>query len=300
VNLPATASSRRSAWVHGIRVPTLPAALTPVIVGSAVAARHHSLHPLILAATLAAAVLIQVGTNLANDYYDFAKGADTAQRIGPPRIAASGAARPSTVLLAALATFAAAAAIGAYLMVVGGLPILLIGLASIAAGLAYTAGPVPLGYRGLGEITCFVFFGPVAVMGTDYLQTGHAHLDALLASLPVALLVTAILVVNNIRDIDTDRRAGKRTLAVRLGRRGARVLYDVLLLGPYVFPFCLALTGGIRWWIVWLPLLTLPLSVRLISVVARTEEGPPLNAALRGTARLHLAFGIILAAAILI
>src|SRR5579884_860971 len=193
-------------WIAAIRVPTLPAAVVPVLVGTALAVAGRHFRPGVFVATVAASLLIQIGTNLANDYFDFQSGADDHTRVGPRRITAG---RGETVLRAALATFGAAAALGVYLSIVGGWPILLIGLASILAGIAYTGGPYPLGYHGLGDLFTFVFFGVLAVCGTYYLQTGSLSSVAVLASVPVGCLVTAILVVNNIRDADTDRVAHK-------------------------------------------------------------------------------------------
>jgi 1,4-dihydroxy-2-naphthoate octaprenyltransferase len=268
-------------------------------VGASLAAGEHHFRPVVFAATLAAAILIQIGTNLANDYFDFRKGADTAERLGPVRVASSGLVRADAVLRAAVGAFGAAALLGVYLIVVGGWPILAIGMASIVAGIAYTGGPLPFGYYGLGDLVCFLFFGVVAVTGTYYLQTAHFTRPAVLASLPVACLVTAILVVNNIRDIDTDQAAGKVTLAVRLGRRGTRVEFIGLLATAYAALFAVGATGTTAWWLFWLPLATLPLAVSLSKVILRRVDGPSLNVALRGTARLHLLFGVLYALTLL-
>ena len=207
-------------WLLAARPATLPAAVVPVLVGTA-AALHGGVQLQIgpFVAALVAALLIQIGTNFANDVFDFHKGADTAERLGPPRVTQSGLVPPEQVLIATFVTFGLAALVGVYLVLVGGWPILVVGVLSILAGLAYTGGPWPLGYHSLGDLFVFIFFGVVAVVGSAYLQTLTITPLAVWASFPVGLLVTAILVVNNLRDIDTDRQVGKKTLAVRLGRR---------------------------------------------------------------------------------
>ncbi len=278
------------------RPATLPAAIVPVIVGTAIGARESTFHPGTFVAALFAAILIQIGTNFANDYFDFRKGADTAERLGPVRITQAGLASPSTVLAATLVTFAAASVLGIYLIYIGGWPIVAIGVASILSGLAYTGGPYPLGYHGLGDVFVFLFFGVVAVAGSAYLQSGTVSSLALIASIPVGLLVTAILIVNNLRDIDTDRVAGKRTLAVRLGRLATRRQYLLFLTLAYLTPVVLFLLGAIGGWFA-LPLLTIPLAVK----VARTVwagTGQVLNRALKQTGQLHLLFGLLFAAAL--
>lgn len=295
---PKTKNPKLAIWLLAARPATLSAAVVPVLVGSAAAAAEARFEPLPFFAALLAAVLIQVGTNLANDYFDYVKGADTAARLGPPRVTQSGLVQPGAVRTATALVFGLAVLLGIYLVAVRGWPILLIGLLSIAAGLFYTGGPWPLGYHGLGDLTVFVFFGLVAVVGTHYLHTGAATPAAFAVALPVALLVTAILVVNNLRDIDTDRAAGKRTLAVIIGRRATRIEYLLLLAGAYLAPLARWLLGATSVWF-WLPWLTLPLAVRLVLVVTR-QDGPALNAALRGTARLHLLFGALLALSLLL
>jgi 1,4-dihydroxy-2-naphthoate octaprenyltransferase len=285
-------------WVLAARVPTLPAAVVPVVVGTAVAWVDGQVRWLPFLAALVAALLIQIGTNLANDYFDFRKGADTADRLGPVRVTQSGLVPPETVRAATALTFGLAALIGLYLVVVGGLPILVIGLLSITAGVLYTGGPWPLAYHGLGDLTVFLFFGFVAVVGTTYLHTGAVSPLAIVAALPVAALVTAILVVNNLRDIGTDQLAGKRTLAVRFGARGTRIEYLLLVGGAYLVTLASWLVIGVPGGF-WLPWLTLPLAIHLVRVVF-TQEGRPLNAALAGTGRLHLAFGLLWAAGILL
>jgi 1,4-dihydroxy-2-naphthoate octaprenyltransferase len=245
-------------------------------------------------AALAAALLIQIGTNYVNDAFDFEQGADTEERTGPLRAAQAGLLSPSALRAGALTTFAAAALIGIYLIARGGWPIAAIGLLGLAAGYAYTGGPAPLGYRGLGDPLVFLFFGVFAVWGTHRVQALGASDLALVVSVPIGLLATALIAVNNLRDIDTDRAAGKRTLAVRLGPRGARFYYALLLAGSYA-------TLPLLWWLgapaagAWLPLLTAPLAWRLWRRV-RTEQGASLNAALAGTGRLQLGFAALMAA----
>ena len=278
-------------WVLAARVPTLPAAVVPVLVGAATAWSAGFFQPGPFVAALAASLLIQIGTNFANDYFDFRKGADTSDRLGPVRVTQSGLVPPATVRAAAMLTFGLAALIGAYLIAVGGLPILVIGLFSIAAGVLYTGGPWPLAYHGLGDLTVFLFFGLVAVVGTTYLLAGSVGPAALVNALPVAALVTAILVVNNLRDVATDRVAGKRTLAVRLGPRATRVEYLLLVATASVVPLVAWLATGAPNWF-WLPWLSLPLASKLVRIVF-TQDGRPLNVALAGTGRLHLLFGIL-------
>ncbi|MCC6849443.1 MAG: 1,4-dihydroxy-2-naphthoate polyprenyltransferase [Deltaproteobacteria bacterium] len=283
-------------WLAAARPRTLPAAIVPVVVGLAFAARTHALDAGVAVVTLVAALLIQIGTNLANDYYDFVAGADTHERLGPRRITQAGLAAPATVRAAAFVVLAAAGLAGAYLVAVGGWPILLIGMASLAAAVAYTGGPFPLAYHGLGDLFVFVFFGVVAVAGTVWLQTGALAASVLAPSLPVACLATAILVVNNLRDIATDARAGKRTLAVRLGAAATRAEYVALVAAPYAVVGAVAAATGAAGLL--LPFATAPLAVREARAIFR-RAGAELNASLAGTARLHLLFGVLLAAGLL-
>jgi 1,4-dihydroxy-2-naphthoate polyprenyltransferase len=284
------------AWMLAVRVPTLSAAVVPVLVGTALAIPRASV--LTFAVVLCAALAIQIGTNLTNDLFDFQKGADTGERLGPVRVVQAGLLSQKQVGRAGAISFAVAALLGLYLVKLGGWPILLVGLASIASGIAYTAGPWPLGYHGLGDVFVFVFFGVLAVAGTFYLQAGWLGGAALTASLPVAMLVTAILVVNNVRDVATDLQAGKRTLAVRLGPQAARVEYALLVFGAYATVAAMVLAGIASSWAI-LPWLTLPLGAGLVRAVWR-GEGAALNPILRRTAALHLVFGVLLAAGFLL
>ena len=278
-------------WLLAARPRTLTAAVVPVVVGTAVAAAYGGFRPLPALAALLTAMCIQIGTNFANDFHDFQRGADTHERVGPQRVTQSGLVAPRTVRAAALGTFGVALVIGIYLAVVGGWPILITGLASIAAGWAYTGGPWPFGYHGLGDLFVFVFFGLVATAGTTYVQLHAVPPPAWIAAVPVGALATAILVVNNLRDIATDARAGKRTLAVRLGPDATRVEYVVLLVLALAAPF--ALLPFARPWVL-LPLAAFPLAAGPLRLVFR-GQGAELNAALGATARLHLAYGALLA-----
>ena len=205
-------------WLMAARVRTLPAAIAPVLVGTALAGFAGVFHPLRFVAALIGAIFIQVGTNLSNDYSDARRGADTEDRLGPVRVTAGGLVPPRQVLVATYVSFGVAVLAGVYLIAVAGWQLLLVGAASILAGVLYTGGPRPYGYEGLGELFVFLFFGIVAVAGSFFVQVKHLNWEAFALAVPVGLLAAAILVVNNVRDIDTDRRAGKRTLAVRLGR----------------------------------------------------------------------------------
>jgi len=280
-------------WIMASRPRTLTAAIVPVVVGTAVAVRDRVFNPWVALAALFSAVMIQIGTNLANDLFDFKKGADTHTRLGPTRVTSAGLLTPREVEIGMWVVFGLAAASGLYVIYVGGWPMLVIGVASILAGVAYTAGPFPLGYNGLGDLAVFIFFGLVAVLGTYYAQARAVTLGAFLAAVPVGALATAILVVNNVRDADTDRAAGKRTLAVLLGRGAARAEYAVLLTLAYAAPLALWLLRGASVWAL-LPLLTLPVAVRLARVVI-TTEGPALNRALAGTAQLLALYGVLFA-----
>ena len=291
---PASGPSWRT-WLLAVRPVTLTAAVTPVLVGTAAAVHVGRFAALPFVAAVCAAMLIQIGTNLANDVFDFEKGADTTRRLGPPRVTQAGLVSARRVRAAMLASFGLAAAIGLYLVVVGGWPILAAGVLSIAAGMAYTGGPWPLGYHGLGDVLVFVFFGLVAVLGSYYLQVGGLSPMALAAAVIVGLPVTAILVVNNLRDLDTDRQAGKRTLAVCVGARATRVQYALLVLAPYPLAGVFISAGILprACWLLWLPL---PPTLHVARPVLEGVQGPRLNPVLRATARLHLFCGLLLAA----
>jgi 1,4-dihydroxy-2-naphthoate octaprenyltransferase len=297
---PPTRASGMRIWLMAARPRTLPAAVAPVLVGSALAGLQHVFHPLRFLAALLGALFIQVGTNLSNDYSDARRGADADDRLGPVRVTAGGLVPPRQVLVATYVSFGLAVLFGIYLIVVAGWILLVIGAASIIAGVAYTGGPKPYGYEGLGEVFVFLFFGVVAVAGSYFVQTRHLIWEAFGLSVPVGLLAAAILVVNNIRDIDSDRRAGKRTLAVRLGRPGTRILFAATAGLPYVCVLVLWPLGrGFTAWVA-LPWLSLPLVARLIRTVRERTDGPSLNGALAGTGQLQLVFCVLLSIGLLL
>ncbi len=285
-------------FLAAARPQTLSAAVVPVLVGSAAAASHGAFRPDVLLAALLASLLIQIGANYANDVSDHIRGADTPERLGPPRATALGLVTPGAMKAAAATSFALAAVFGVYLLTVGGLPVLVVGLASIAAAVLYTGGPWPLGYHGLGDLVCFIFFGIVPVVTMDYLHSGTVSAAAWWAAIPVACIVTAILVVNNLRDLEQDRAVGKHTFAVMLGRMGTRVWYSILLAVAYVVPL-LAWALEVFPFAVFLVLLTAPLAQKLGDTVSH-REGRELNAALAGTSRLHLLVGALLSLGLLL
>jgi 1,4-dihydroxy-2-naphthoate octaprenyltransferase len=290
--------SRRKAWLMAARPQTLPAAAAPVLVGTGLAVHDGVFAPLPALFALVGAALIQVATNFANDYYDAVQGADTEDREGFTRVTASGLISAPEVKRAMYLTFLASVVVGAYLVAVGGLPILVIGLLSIASGIAYTGGPYPLGYHGLGDVFVFVFFGVVAVVGTYYVQAaatlagtfplgipqGTVTTAAVGASLPVAALATNILVVNNLRDRREDARTGKRTLVVRFGPRFARAEYVGLFALAYAVPLALFARPGFGLPVL-LPLLSLPLAALVTRTVLTEESGAALNPALEQTGK---------------
>jgi 1,4-dihydroxy-2-naphthoate octaprenyltransferase len=268
-------------------------------VGTALAGYEQVFHPLRFAAALLGAIFIQVGTNLSNDYSDARRGADAEDRLGPVRVTAGGLVPPRQVLVATYVSFGLAVLAGAYLIAVAGWELLLVGAASILAGVAYTGGPRPYGYEGLGEVFVFLFFGVVAVAGSFFVQVTHLDWEAFALAVPVGLLAAAILVVNNIRDIDSDRRAAKRTLAVRLGRERTRTLFAVTVYLAFVLVPVTSIFGPTRPWVL-LPWLTLPLATRLVRVIRNRSDGPSLNQALAQTGMLQLSFCVLLSAGLLL
>ena len=282
------------------RPRTLPAAIAPVLVGTAAAHFEQSgFRWLAFVAALIGSVFIQIGTNLANDYSDAKRGADTVDRLGPVRVTSAGLVAPRRVLVATWLAFAVAVVCGVYLATVAGPVIIAVGVASIAAGVLYTGGPRPYGYAGLGEVFVFLFFGLVAVNGSYYVQLERLDWLPFGLSIAVGFLATAILVVNNVRDIETDRRAGKRTLAVRLGREGARRLYVGLIAAAYLaLIVTLAANNGPRWGA--LAMLSWPLARRPARAVLTRTDGPALNGALAGTGALLGAFSLLVSLGLLI
>ncbi|ELY58430.1 1,4-dihydroxy-2-naphthoate octaprenyltransferase [Natronococcus amylolyticus DSM 10524] len=299
--------SRTKAWVMAARPQTLPAAAAPVIVGVAIAIHEGVFAPLPALMAFIGAALIQIGTNFANDYYDAIKGADTADREGFTRVTQSGLIPAERVKLATVVTFGLAILSGTYLVYVGGVPILVIGLVSVLCGWAYTGGPYPLGYHGLGDLFVFVFFGLVAVVGTFYVQAaaqlepfittlpeGTVTREAILASLPIAGLSTAIIVVNNVRDRETDAETGKRTLAVRLGYRWSRLEYLALLGLAYLVPLWFWFGEGFGPAVL-VPLVTLPYAAMIGRTMLTRTDGEALNPALEQTGKLLALYAVLFA-----
>jgi len=289
----APAPGSAGAWLLAARPKTLPAAVAPVVVGSAVALREGGFRPGPAAAALVGALLLQVGSNFANDVFDHEKGADAPGRLGPARAVQTGLLSAAQMRRGMALVFGLALLVGFYLVHAAGWPVVAIGLASIASAVAYTGGPWPLGYHGLGDLFVFVFFGLVAVCGTAFVQMLQVPALAWWAAVPVGLLTTAILVVNNERDRETDAAAGKRTLAVRLGRRGSLAEYAALLLGAFAVPLVLVLSGRAGAWLL-LPLLATPLALRRVLRVT-ADRGAALNPSLAGTAQLLLVYSLLLA-----
>jgi 1,4-dihydroxy-2-naphthoate octaprenyltransferase len=286
-------------WLMAARPRTLPASVAPVLVGTSLAAHDGTFHALRFVAALLGAIFIQVGTNLSNDYSDARRGADTEDRLGPVRVTAGGLVPPRQVLIATYVSFGVAVLVGVYLVAVAGWELLAVGAASILAGVLYTGGPKPYGYEGLGELFVFLFFGIVAVTGSYFVQRQRLPWEAFALAVPVGLLAAAILMVNNIRDLETDRRAGKRTLAVRLGRQRARLIYGLMVYGAFLtapLPWAL---GSLSFCLL-LPWLAFPLAVPIVRTVARQTDGPSLNGALARTGMLQLAFCVLLSAGVLL
>jgi 1,4-dihydroxy-2-naphthoate octaprenyltransferase len=297
IAVPKGASAVRI-WVMAARVRTLPAAIAPVLVGTSLALGAGHFRALAFVAALLGAIFIQVGTNLSNDYSDARRGADTEDRLGPVRVTAGGLVPPRQVLIATYVTFGLSVACGAYLIAVAGWELLAVGAASILAGVLYTGGPRPYGYEGLGEIFVFLFFGIVAVAGSYFVQVQQLPWQPFVCAVPVGLLASAILVVNNVRDLETDRRAGKRTLAVRFGREHTRALYTAMLAVAFLVAPLPWLLGSMTAWLL-LPWLATPLAVAVARVVRARTDGPSLNGALARTGMLQLVFCLLYAAGIL-
>jgi 1,4-dihydroxy-2-naphthoate octaprenyltransferase len=290
------APSRVQAWKLAVRLPTLTAAIAPVAVGTgaAIADRAFSLWPML--AALFGAICLQIGANFANDVFDFKRGADTADRLGPPRATQMGLLSPREMLTGMWVVFALAFLAGIYLVYVGGLPIVAVGLASIVAAIIYTGGPWPIGYHALGDLFTFVFFGLVAVMGTYYVQAGEVTWLSLVAAIPMGCTVTLILVVNNLRDIPTDRATGKTTLGVVMGQAGTRKWFAFLLAVALLVPVA-ALALEVWWgWVA--SLIAAPFAVKLLRAILGCTEGRALNPVLKATARFNLLFGLLWAAAL--
>jgi len=284
-------------WWLAIRPRTLPAAVGPIAIGTAVAIHEDGFYLPAALAALAVALLLQIAANLANDLFDFKRGADVA-RVGPTRVTQSGLVTTRAMYCATGTVIGLAVIAGLVLVQRGGWPIFVLGLLSVLSAIAYTAGPYPLGYHGLGDLFVFLFFGLVGVAGSAYVQTLDLTWFAIAASIPAGALVTAIIVVNNLRDIETDRAAKKRTLAVRIGRNGTIGEYSLLISLAYVTPLSLWLNGNLSiWW--WMSWVSVPLAWTLLRKV-RSERGRALNPVLAGTAKLSLVFSLLFAGSIVL
>ena len=281
-------------WVLGLRPRTLPNSIVPVAVGTALAFSLDGFVWWKALSALMVSLALQIGVNFANDYSDGIKGTDTEERTGPTRLTATGLARPGQVLAAALGSFAFAGVIGLVLVATTSWWLLLLGAAAIAAAWYYTGGRSPYGYRGLGEVSVFVFFGVAAVVGTVFVQLGSAPWQAWVASLPVGLLSCAVLVINNLRDIPTDEETGKITLAVRIGAAGTRRLYASMIVGSYVVALVLT---WVSWWVP-LILLSVPLAVSPLRRVLGDQVGRDLVLGLGETGRLQMVFGLLFTVAL--
>jgi len=290
---------RRAVWVEAARPRTLPAAVVPVAVGSAIAHADGAFEWRAFALALVGALAIQISANFANDVSDARRGADTTDRLGPQRMVASGLITPSQMWIATWLAIAVAAACGIGLTLIAGPLVLVIGLASIVAMLGYVGGPLPYGYKGLGELFVFVFFGLVATVGSRYAHDGSVPALAWLLAVPVGLLATAILVINNLRDLETDARAGKRTLVVIVGTVSGRRLFGLLICGAYLMVAGVVVARMATVWLL-LAWLTAPLGYRLATRVAAADDPAELRPALGQTARLHLLFGLLLAVGIIL
>lgn len=284
----------RRVWIPAARPRTLTAAIAPVVMGSAIAWRDGGFHAPAAAAALLGALLLQVGTNYANDYFDHVKGLDTAARLGPRRATAAGLVAPATMRRAFVLTFALAAGVGVYLVARGGWPVALLGLVSIVLGVLYTGGPRPLGYVGLADVPVLVFFGPVATAGTHYVQALALSSAAIVAGLAPGLLALALLTVNNLRDVESDRAGGKRTLAVRFGPRFAGAEYAACLLGAAAVPFVLRAAFAAPATVL-LATGACALGLPALRQVLLWQPGSRLASALTGTGRLLAAYALIFA-----
>jgi 1,4-dihydroxy-2-naphthoate octaprenyltransferase len=290
--------SKLNLWITASRPKTLPAAVTPVIVGSAIAGFENKFNFVPAVFALIISLLIQIATNFVNDLYDFLKGTDKPDRVGPQRLLTSGLISPQEMKRAIYLTFGLAFLLGLYLVYLGGWIVLLIGVLSIAAGVNYTAGPFPFAYNGLGDLFVFIFFGIVATVGTYFVQALSFSSLALWASVPVGLLITNILVVNNYRDADEDKLADKKTLAVRLGKSFARMQYLISIIISYAILFVIYFEYQTTVWI-FLPLLSIPLAIKLIGMIY-TLSGSPLNKTLALTGIFSTLYGLLFAIGLLL
>ncbi|HQE75290.1 MAG TPA: 1,4-dihydroxy-2-naphthoate polyprenyltransferase [Candidatus Hydrogenedentes bacterium] len=285
--------TQADAWIEAARPKTLGASVSPVLVGTALALGHEGSHLPAAGCALVGALLIQIATNFANDYFDYLKGADTAERKGPLRAAQSGLVEPIQVLRASLVTFLLVFLPGSYIVWRGGWPFIVIGLLSVVSGILYTAGPYPLAYTGLADLFVLVFFGPVAVVGTYYLQTLELRTAPFVASLGPGLLAVALLTVNNLRDADEDRKANKKTLAVRFGRGFARAEYLLCVVAACVAVPVYFYVREAELWFMLTPAVLIFLAAPAIRAVFFRRDGPALNRALARTGGMLLLFSIL-------
>ena len=290
--------TKSGAWILASRPRTLAAAVMPVVVGSAIAVNDNKFQPIAAMVALLCSLLIQIGTNLVNDLFDFLKGSDKKERIGPLRAAAAGLLTRQELTLGIYFTFGLSFLFGLYLVSLGGVFILIIGLVSIFAGITYTAGPFPLAYNGMGDIAVFIFFGFIGTVGTYYVQANEIKAMAFWSSVPVGALITNILVVNNYRDREEDHSNGKRTLAVIFGERFTRFQYLFFMILSYAILFVVYLTFK-KSLLIFLPLLSLPQSIKLIRMIF-TLRGKELNKTLELTAKLSAIYGLLFAAGIVL
>lgn len=286
-----------NAWMLATRPRTLPAAAAGVMMGGALAWQDGFLRIDALLVCLFTALLLQIGSNLANDVFDYERGTDTPERLGPTRVTQAGLLTPSQVKTGMAVVFGVAAILGLYLAYLGGLPIILIGIAAIISAIAYTGGPFPLGYYGLGDIFVFIFFGLASVAGTYYVQAGFVSPAAWWMTIPPGMIITAILVVNNLRDLENDRKAGKRTLAVIFGERITKTQYIICLVLAYLI-MPIASWVGIVPWTSLLTWISLPIAYQAARVTL-TQKGRPLNAALASTGQTALLFSLLFWAGLL-
>lgn len=287
-------------WWRALRPHSFTASVTPVFVGAAAASYEGALDAVPFLVTLLASVAIHAGTNLANDYYDHVRGVDTPASPGPSGVIQRGLLPARHVLVASIVAFAVGASLGLYLVAIRGWIVLFLGVLGVLAGFAYTGGPLPLGYLGLGDLAVFAFMGMAIVLGTYFVLTGTISATAIWAGLPIAALVTAILVVNNLRDINEDRAAGKRTLATFLGERATRIEFSLMLVAAYLAVVAAMIAGALPYQAA-VVLITIPRASRVWQVVRSETDRYQLTAlGLRGAAQLHFNFGLLLAAAFLV
>lgn len=290
-NLRAQTGFDRNAWVLAIRPRTLPAAAAGVVMGAALAWHDGYFRFDAVLVCLFTALLLQIGSNLANDVFDFERGTDTAERLGPTRVTQAGILTPNQVKVGMAVVFGLSAVLGLYLAWLGGWVIIIMGIAAIVSAIAYTGGPFPIGYYGLGDIFVFIFFGLASVAGTYYIQAGTVTPAVWWMTIPPGLIITAILVVNNLRDLENDRKAGKHTMAVRLGERGTKIQYIACIAIAYLVLIPVAWFGLIPWWTL-LTWFSLPIAYQATRVVL-TQKGRPLNVALAKTGQTALAFSLL-------